>query len=113
MGRDANLIEKAVQLANAAIDLLGQVAGIHGARRCLCADAAADVVLGLQVQRRGKGEGSQIQSVAGMRRCFLKREVKRVVVGRVVLGEGWYAVVYYGRGEEREVRFGGVVVRKG
>lgn len=30
MRRDANLVKQAVQLSNAAIDLLGQVAGIHG-----------------------------------------------------------------------------------
>lgn len=29
MSRDANLVKQAVQLSNAAIDLLGQVAGVH------------------------------------------------------------------------------------
>lgn len=29
MSRNANLVKQAVQLSNAAIDLLGQVAGVH------------------------------------------------------------------------------------
>lgn len=59
--RDANLIEKTVQLSYTAIDLLGQVAGVHGVR---CACAAGDVVWWSGSARgvvfEAKGERSQI-----------------------------------------------------
>lgn len=41
MSRDTDLIEEAVQLTNTAIDLLSQIAGIHGVLRLWCALAAA------------------------------------------------------------------------